>query len=164
MPRLPRTLVSVSRTATARLMTPASASASASARHLSCATRRLAKAPDSTPGWEGRPKEDHAVNRSPHDPEAQSAQEGMKEHEQLKEGSQAISRKDERDNNKRAKEDHPEAPEPVIGMNEERGSVSFTLTLPYTVSPLALPRWLLPDRMADISYTYRKDIDPPSVR
>jgi hypothetical protein len=48
----------------------------------------------------------------------------MKDHEQLKEGSQATSRKDERNNNKRAKEDHPEAPEPVIGMNEERGGVS----------------------------------------
>ncbi|KAJ9501618.1 hypothetical protein H2202_002580 [Exophiala xenobiotica] len=84
----------------------------------------LAKAPDSTPGWEGRSKEDHAVNRSPHDPQSANAQSGMKDHEQLKEGSQAISRKDEGNNNKRAKEDHPEAPEPVIGMNEERGGVS----------------------------------------
>ena len=76
------------------------------------------------------------MNRSPHDPQSQNAQAGMKEHEQFKEGSQAISRKDERDNNKRAKEDHPEAPEPVIGMNEERGSVS----LPYLGTPsLATP-------------------------
>jgi hypothetical protein len=48
----------------------------------------------------------------------------MKDHEQLKEGSQAISRRDESQGNKKAKQDHPEAPEPVIGMNEERGSVS----------------------------------------
>lgn len=49
----------------------------------------------------------------------------MKDHEELKEGSQAISRRDEDQSNKKAKRDHPEAPEPVIGMNEERGSVSL---------------------------------------
>ncbi|KAK6371812.1 hypothetical protein LTS17_008636 [Exophiala oligosperma] len=81
-----------------------------------------AKAPDSTPGWEGRPIEDHAVHRSPHDPQAEGAKQGMKDHEELKEGSQAISRRDEDQSNKKAKQDHPEAPEPVIGMNEERGS------------------------------------------
>lgn len=35
--------------------------------------------------------------------------------------SQATSQKDTRNNNERAKKDIPEAPEPVIGMNEERG-------------------------------------------
>ncbi|KAL6247855.1 hypothetical protein RBB50_005203 [Rhinocladiella similis] len=89
---------------------------------LSSTTPVRAKAPDSTPGWEGRGKEDHAVHRSPHDPQSKGAKEGMKDHEQLKEGSQAISRRDESQGNKKAKQDHPEAPEPVIGMNEERGS------------------------------------------
>lgn len=48
----------------------------------------------------------------------------MKDHQKGKEGSQAISRKDENANNAQAKKDHPEAPEPVIGMNDERGKVS----------------------------------------
>jgi len=62
------------------------------------------------------------VKRPAHDTQAQTAQQGMKDHEEMKEGSDAISRRDERDSNKKAKEDHPEAPEPVIGMNAERGS------------------------------------------
>lgn len=41
--------------------------------------------------------------------------------------SSAISEKDHGDQNKKAKEDHPEAPGPVIGMNDERGGVSFCL-------------------------------------
>ena len=36
--------------------------------------------------------------------------------------SQATSQKDVRNSNERAKQEHPEAPEPIIGMNEERGS------------------------------------------
>ncbi len=48
----------------------------------------------------------------------------MKSQDQGKEGSQAISRKDEGNHNKRAEEDKPEAPKPVIGMNDERGGVS----------------------------------------
>lgn len=35
--------------------------------------------------------------------------------------SQATSEKDDQNHNKQAKKDHPEAPEPVIGMNDERG-------------------------------------------
>ncbi|KAK7897104.1 hypothetical protein LTR67_004993 [Exophiala xenobiotica] len=129
MPRVPCTIVSVWRTArfvgSTRTPRPSSSAAAAvTRRHLSSTSFSLAKAPDSTPGWEGRSKEDNPVSRSPHDPQSANAQSGMKDHENLKEGSQAISRKDEGNNNKRAKEDHPEAPEPVIGMNEERGGVS----------------------------------------
>lgn len=36
--------------------------------------------------------------------------------------SQATSRRDDRQNNKRAEEEMPEAPRPIIGMNEERGT------------------------------------------
>ena len=35
--------------------------------------------------------------------------------------SQAATQKDEKNSGQRAKEEHPEAPEPVIGMNDERG-------------------------------------------
>ena len=45
-----------------------------------------------------------------------------KDKEQGKEGSQAISQKDERSSAKRAKDDHPEAPEPIIGM--QSGKIS----------------------------------------
>ena len=48
----------------------------------------------------------------------------MQQKQQGKEGSQGISGKDEGNFNKKAKEDHPEAPEPVIGMNDERAQVS----------------------------------------
>jgi len=39
--------------------------------------------------------------------------------------SQATSQSDHTNANKRAKEDHPEAPGPVIGMNDERGGKGF---------------------------------------
>ena len=45
----------------------------------------------------------------------------MKDHKQGKEGSDAISRKDEGNNKEKAKEEFPEAPD-TIGVNEERGS------------------------------------------
>jgi hypothetical protein len=39
----------------------------------------------------------------------------MKQKKEGKEGSQGISQKDEGNFNKKAKDDHPEAPTPVIG-------------------------------------------------
>jgi hypothetical protein len=39
-------------------------------------------------------------------------------------GSVATSEKDKENKNKKAQEDHPEAPGVVIGMNDERGGVS----------------------------------------
>jgi hypothetical protein len=41
----------------------------------------------------------------------------------------ATGEKDVRNSNKKAKQDHPEAPGPVLGMNDERGGVSFYLSL-----------------------------------
>lgn len=79
---------------------------------------------DSTPGWSGRQIDDHAVKRDGHDVQSESAHQAMKDHESLEKGSQGISRQDEGNNNERAKKDRPAAPEPVIGMNDERGSVS----------------------------------------
>lgn len=91
-------------------------------------TRRLASGSqnpneashDSGPGWKGRPTDDHAVNRdSGLDVQSDAAHSGMKQHEKGEEGSQGLSRKDEGNNNQKAKEDHPEAPGPVLGMNDE---------------------------------------------
>jgi hypothetical protein len=94
---------------------------------------------NSTPGWEGRSGDDHAVNRDGLDVQSDSAQEAMKSKQEGKEGSQAISEKDEGSHNKRAEEDHPEAPGPVIGMNDERGGVS-RIVGPSSVSSLRLGR------------------------
>ena len=95
-----------------------------SGRRLFASTHSQGKgAQNSRSGWTGRHGDDHAVKRDPLDVQADASQQGMKEHEQGT-GGQATSRKDEVQNNKRAKEEFPEAPEPVIGMNSERGSVS----------------------------------------
>lgn len=64
----------------------------------------------------GAPKEAHVVNRTDaNDVQAEAAQSGMKQKKEGKEGSQGISQKDEGKFNEKAKEDHPEAPTPVIG-------------------------------------------------
>ena len=67
--------------------------------------------------WAGeRPKEGHVVNRTDRkDVQAEASHSGMQQKKDGKEGSQGISQKDEGNFNKKAKEDHPEAPEPVIG-------------------------------------------------
>lgn len=121
MPHLP--------TLTARYILPSSRQSGSQVgiRGLSAATSRRANDSDATSGWKGRHGDEHAVNRDGLDVQSEQSHKAMKEHESLQEGSQAISRKDEGDNNKRAKEDHPKAPEPVIGMNEERGSVRLRL-------------------------------------
>src|SRR4051812_6753737 len=86
-------------------------------------------------GWQGREGDEHAVNRDGKDVQSEQAHEAMKKHESLEEGSSAISRKDEGNNNKRAEKDNPEAPKPVIGMNSERGSVSFSSRRTRSESP-----------------------------
>lgn len=58
------------------------------------------------------------------DPQAKASQSGMAAHDKGEEGSQGLSRKDEGAFNKKAKEENPEAPGPVLGMNDERGGVS----------------------------------------
>ncbi len=76
---------------------------------------------DSGPGWSGREGRDHAVKRPAYDVQSESAQQGIEDAQEGKEGSDAISRKDERNMNKKGQEEFPESPM-VIGMNEERGA------------------------------------------
>lgn len=77
------------------------------------------------PGFSGRGSNDHAVNRTEQlDPQAKASQSGMEQRGKGQEGSQALSEKDEGGFNKKAEEEHPEAPAPVLGMNDERGGVS----------------------------------------
>ena len=80
-------------------------------------------------GWSGRPAEEH-VTRHPETPNAhaEASKAGKEERAAaLAEGaegkSQATTERDHGSHNKKAKEEHPEAPGPVIGMNDERGGV-----------------------------------------
>jgi hypothetical protein len=86
-----------------------------------------------TGGWSGASGEDHAINRVKKrdvtDPEVKSTAEGQQErteNEGIANGtkSQATTERNLGGSDERTKEEHPAAPEPVIGMNDERGKVS----------------------------------------
>jgi len=122
MPRLPAPqILSAARTSPRRLP-PASSRLFVSTDAQEKGTQ------NSRPGWGGRSGDDHAVERDRHDVQGDASQEGMKKFQEGKDqdtktsSGGAISRKDERNSNEKAKEEHPEAPTPVIGMNSERGS------------------------------------------
>ncbi|KAL4895844.1 hypothetical protein BDV59DRAFT_145018 [Aspergillus ambiguus] len=90
-----------------------------------------------TKGWRGTKEEDHAVNRSKKhdttDPTTDASSSGMKDREES-EGIANHSKPSgatERgglQHERKAKKQHPKAPEPIIGMNDERGQVSLTHT------------------------------------
>jgi hypothetical protein len=124
MPRLPRTQLRLlshpSRpfTSYSRLLTEAKEAKTSK-------TSPFSPSVNTGPGYEGRHSNDHAVNRTEQlDPQSQASHSGMAAHEKGEEGSQALSRRDEGQFQKKAKEQHPEAPGPVLGMNDERGGVS----------------------------------------
>lgn len=83
--------------------------------------------------WRGVPPQEHAVDRTKHkadttDPETKASGLGMSERDR-KEGvadrsqSQATTERGGSGYGRKAKEEHPRAPEPVIGMNDERAQV-----------------------------------------
>ena len=76
--------------------------------------------------WEGRKADEHVVNREDElDVHSEASQSGMREREKDDpDHSQGTSEKDKGKHNERAEKDHPEAPKPVIGMNDEKGGVS----------------------------------------
>lgn len=130
MPRLPltilkpRTLISLNLSQTRLLSTSRPLSASDAQEGPGPKTsdsKAETRAQDSGPGWGGREGRDHAVKRPAHDVQADTAQQGMKDAQEGKEGSDAISRKDEKKMNQKGQEEFPESPM-VIGMNEERGA------------------------------------------
>lgn len=87
---------------------------------------RLASAGSHTGSkWHGRETEEHAVNRKDElDVQASASQSGGRERASGDERqSQASTEKDSGNQNEQAKKDHPEAPSPVIGMNDERGQM-----------------------------------------
>lgn len=86
--------------------------------------------------WKGSSTADHVVNRAAKnditDPEVESAATGRAEKQRNSAiadstMSGATTERDLRRNAKRAKEEHPKSPEPIIGMNDERGEVSLSL-------------------------------------
>lgn len=79
-----------------------------------------------TSDWAGRQKEEHVANRGDElDVQSGASQSGERERASNDENqSQAATEKDKGNQNEQAKKDHPEAPGPVIGMNDERGQVS----------------------------------------
>ncbi|TAQ84683.1 hypothetical protein B7494_g6992 [Chlorociboria aeruginascens] len=75
--------------------------------------------------WEGRPAADSTVRESDsHNAQQDAVKEGKSERAKG-EGGQATSEKSSGGNEK-AKKDNPEAPWPVIGMNDERGGKPAT--------------------------------------
>jgi hypothetical protein len=71
--------------------------------------------------WTGRTPDEHAVNRTDEkDVQSKSAHQGMREKDRGESHSTAISGKGG-EHNKKAEQEKPKAPKPVIGMNDERG-------------------------------------------
>ncbi|KAL8995885.1 MAG: hypothetical protein Q9188_006704 [Gyalolechia gomerana] len=80
-------------------------------------------APNS-PTWDGRQPSEHVTNRKDElDVQSGASKSAARQRTQddEHEGSSAASQKDPGNQNEKAKRDHPEAPGPVIGMNDERG-------------------------------------------
>ena len=84
-----------------------------------------------TKDWEGRQPSEHVTNRKDDlniQASASKSGQGDRQKGSPKESegghSQATTEVDKGGQNEQAKKDHPEAPGPVIGMNDERGGVS----------------------------------------
>ncbi|KAI4200772.1 MAG: hypothetical protein LQ350_003680 [Teloschistes chrysophthalmus] len=76
------------------------------------------------PSWSGRQPSEHVTNRTDElDVQSGASKSGARQRAEEDEhvGSSATSQKDPGNQNEKAKQDHPEAPGPVIGMNDERG-------------------------------------------
>ena len=92
-------------------------------------TRYFAQGRD--PEWSGRQASEHVTNRGDElDVQSGASQSGKRERASSDEKqSQGATEKDKGNQNEQAKKDHPEAPGPVIGMNDERGQVSDSKSL-----------------------------------
>ena len=89
-------------------------------------SRRAFSQTSQTLQTEGQKPKDHVTDK-PHELDVQSAASKSGKRDRLADTdgpSQATSERDQGSNNERAKKDHPEAPGPVLGMNDERGGVS----------------------------------------
>lgn len=120
--------------------------------------------PPITSGWTGTSTDDHAINRTRKgditDPQMESALSGQEERAENefiadRTKSQATTERDLRHSNRRAKEENPEAPEPIIGMNDEKGEVS--LLPPSEVALCSYPQCLMIGFMVLLSYRCKSD-------
>lgn len=82
--------------------------------------------------WKGASSGDHATERSKrgdtNDPTSDATAAGMKERERNEDiaddsKSQGTTERGGQKHGKKAKQEHPAAPEPIIGMNDERAQV-----------------------------------------
>ncbi|KAI9882140.1 MAG: hypothetical protein M1823_006117 [Watsoniomyces obsoletus] len=74
-------------------------------------------------GWKGSDPSEHITNSTDNlDVHSEAATAGREDRSKGKDGlAQSATESEARNSNERAKKDHPEAPGPVIGMNDERG-------------------------------------------
>lgn len=94
------------------------------ARSLSTASFRLSST------WEGRQASEHVTNSNDElNIQSSASSSGQKSRANDSGHDSATSEKDHGNQNEKAKKDHPEAPGPVIGMNDERGQVSLMIPL-----------------------------------
>lgn len=98
-----------------------------------------------TKDWSGRQPSEHITNRTDNlNVQASASHSGQEDRSKgdpsTSEGggghSQATTQKDKGNQNEQAQKDHPEAPGPVIGMNDERGQV-----IPLARSTIVGERW-----------------------
>ena len=91
-----------------------------------------------TSDWSGRQPQEHVSNRQDElNVQSGASQSGKRERATDDENaSQGTTEKDSGNQNEQAKKDHPEAPGPVIGMNDERGGVSLQPSNDRTAGPL----------------------------
>ena len=92
---------------------------------LEHSSRRFTQA-SQTWKWTGSDSKDHTTNADDRlDVQSDASRSGKADRSSGEGLSQATNQEDARKSNARAKEERPEAPDgPVIGMNDERGSVS----------------------------------------
>ena len=77
-----------------------------------------------TSDWSGRQPQEHVTNRKDElDVQSGASQSGKRDKLSHENASQGTSEQDSGNQNQQAQKDHPEAPGPVIGMNDERGQV-----------------------------------------
>lgn len=77
-------------------------------------------------GWTVRQPEEHVTETQDElNVHSKASKSGKQERTGSSEQSSAANEKDYGNQNKKAKEENPEAPGPVLGMNDERGGVSF---------------------------------------
>lgn len=91
-------------------------------RHFSASVIRPALG---TKDWDGRQPHEHVTNSENEvDIQSSASKSGKRQRVEESHPTSAATEKDAGNNNEKAKKDHPEAPGPVIGMNDERGGVS----------------------------------------